>query len=251
MSGMTLTRLVNVSFTLYVRQELSREVVGIAARTEDNRIYTFPHRPFVGTKPISLYVNGLPIVYEKVIGTGWDDEHGTSAILETNAGIIHVYPDAGVVMFEKERAASNVITGDFSYTFVGVPGTGSISESLRPPIVAIDSDRDDQLPMELGSASSVVETMYHVNIYGNSPGQRDDLTDRFVDVLKKPCPIWNLNDGFPLGIYSGAEGSFDPNNIVGIMYFDRVSVRRNPLKSNDDIEMGRSLVSFIGTYVRA
>lgn len=68
-------------------------------------------------------------------------------------------------------------------------------EDLVPPTVSIGYEDVTNLPFELGNEDGIDERFWAVEIYAESPAQRDDLAEIVYKNLKK-VPVYNYDEGF-------------------------------------------------------
>lgn len=225
MSTMGLTRLTTLSLIYFLNQELSMEVVGGQSIQRDTRTFALKHNRLVPTRTISVYVDG-----ELISVDGYK-----------------VYPQDGLLVFSSPLGSASV-TVDYHYSLIDVVDAYR-KDVLNAPIVAVENVGDKERGMEIGTDSKLVTAEFRINVYANTEGQRDDVTDFIKRALDKTMPIWDFNKGFPV-LYGGEiNPTFDVNKIVGRMCFEHPSVRRNPLQSSDRLEVGRAIIMVRGEYL--
>jgi hypothetical protein len=221
---MDFTRLVDGSITFYLRHMLAYEVT---ERIVNGKL---SHHDIVPTRPILIYQDGV--------------------LLDKSKYDVNV--NLGTIEFLEPIPPETVLTCQYWYSYISVVDAYR-DDTLEPPIVVVDYAGDDEEPFELGAGRKSVRCDIEIQVYGINEGQRDDVVDSIKRALTYNVPIWDFNkNGYPV-LHGGLwNKEFNPKDVVGWLYCDnRMSVRRNPLRSNDVIERGRAIINVYGEYTRS
>lgn len=106
-------------------------------------------------------------------------------------------------------------TVDYYWNYVSVIDAWPNEDVPALPIVTIELQRGQSLPLQLGGGD-IRDSSWHIEIFANSKGERDDLMDIVFEGLNlRACPLYTFSTGLPLtreGLYnSNFQLEFHPN----------------------------------------
>jgi hypothetical protein len=132
--------------------------------------------------------------------------------------MISVY--SGSEILQQEDYLVNYLTGqiysrlnlsnynvDYCWNYVSVIDAWPSDDVPALPIVSIELQRGQSLPLQLGGGD-IRDASWHIEIFANNKGERDDLMDVIFEGLNlKRCSIYTFSEGLSLT----REGLYNPN----------------------------------------
>lgn len=87
---------------------------------------------------------------------------------------------------------------DYHWNYVSVLDAWPSDDVPALPIVSIELQRGESLPLQLGGGD-IRDGEWNIEIFANNKGERDDLMDVIYEgVYNKRCPIYLFSTGLPL-----------------------------------------------------
>jgi hypothetical protein len=200
---MKITRLVELSIYYKLQDSLSNNRTGDIAKTTDYTTYSLKYNNILPNHPVIVYKNN--IVFNS----------NNYTIDYTN----------GLIRFNVSMTLSDEIKVDYTYCLVNIydEGTSPLSNDFKYPAVSVVEDTAIHHPFELGNSNREKHAYWIFQVWSERGGERNDLTDSLVDVLKENFIIIDYNQGFPLSSDGSKNITFDSNQIIGYATPDSIN----------------------------
>lgn len=232
-------RLITMSLHVHIRHFFAMELVEepLVPFGDDNK--SFCHSFFEMwsyTRPVSVYVNDELVdnsEYEVFFNPKKEGDRITPAHIR----------------FRNELSDTDKVSANFWANHV--PIKPSYVGEYHAPFLVIDVGPYVPVGWELGG-TDMVSIQFLADICADSEGQRDDLTDMFIEVLKRDADLIDFNLGFPIDEDGRTNPEYNHDaQKIGTIYFSDISVTPNPSGSGEEEEKNRCLVTFNASSLRS
>jgi hypothetical protein len=215
------SRLIDRSILFYLRENIWLEAQGEVAETSDYITYYGEQDNWVWTRPVAVYSNGNPVP-------------------STDYRVDYL---SGAVVFEYKLSPTDTIALYYSYNWADIVDEYP-DELFEKPVIALLAGPSSYKPLELGGADQRVIS-YYAEVFALNVGQRDDLADELVELLRKDIYLVDYNYGFPIDEDGSKNKDFSADTQrIGLIEFANPEILPNPTNSDDENERTRVSVSF-------
>jgi hypothetical protein len=119
-------------------------------------------------------------------------------------------------MFIERKQDMSVITW-LKTLFVAAPFVairdGFPEEELTLPTIAVETDTLELTPFELGDRNRLESRAWYVDIFAANKAQRDEFGYKIMHELENPIPVYDYDEGFPVGSNPTQIGTLLPQMI--------------------------------------
>lgn len=212
--------------------------------TEDNKIYKSENNLWLTSRDVKVYINGIetPMLYEEATFLSKEQ------ILE-NEDLQQRYKvnyKNGYIEFVYPLLQTDVVTADYSYTWLGIHNAWR-TEEFSPPAMFVYAGVDEEKPLQLGGGE-IYNMLFGVDIFGVNESQRNDIAYMLRSALKYKIKIYDYSTAFPLDVRGYINPSFNIETqfrgYMDVPDIRKIKIEYNPLKSGEEMEKFRANVRF-------